>query len=135
MTTLAEDVFAKLSTTAAITAVYGTSPTRAFPLRIPESVSTYPALAIQNVGGTPEHTHDGLVDKRARLVQLMTYDTDYNRCQAAAATLVAALVGRSTWGGNDTTCLLAGDVAEDVDPEPRGLFRARVDLAVMSAAT
>ena len=127
--TLAEDTYAKLQATPAITAIFST---RTYPMRLPESCS-YPALAFQVITTLPEHTHDGLVNPLERMVQMTVYDTDYKRCAAAGEAIIAALVGRSTWNTRSTTCRLAGG-GEDMDPEPRGLYRYRVDLFVRVTA-
>lgn len=122
---ISEDVYAKLQATAAITAVFGT---RTFPRRLPEDV-TYPALRWNVVAGDPKHTHDGLVYPYGRLVQFDVFDTDSKRCEQAAATLIAALVGRSTWNTKATTCRLAGEASEP-DPAVRSLHRNRVDMYI-----
>lgn len=126
---LSEDIYAKLQATAAVTAVFGT---RTFPRRLPESVD-YPAVRWNTVGSQPGHTHGGLISPRPRLVQFDVFDTDSKRGEAAAAVLIEALVGRSTWNNHDTSCLLASE-ASDPDPAVRSLYRNRVDLSIRSSA-
>lgn len=104
-----------------------------YPLRLPEKV-TLPAGVYQRISGTPTQTHSGGLDIRLRRFQLTVYSEKYLEGVAVARDVVAAFNGtRSTWAGWDVSAILADD-GEDIDPEPRGLFRQRVDVFLRSAA-
>lgn len=104
-----------------------------YPLRLPESCAL-PAGTYQRISDVPVHTHDGVSSLRPRRYQLTIYSERYTEGLAAALVVVLALAGiRDTWSGWTVTSMLVDD-AEDIDPEPRGLFRQRVDVMITSEA-
>ncbi len=133
MTTLADALVARLADGGAIEAVIGQ---RVYPLRLPELPTGLPALVYQRVAAPGLSTHTGAFDNTERRFQLSIYDDDYSRGEEARAVILAELDGTSTvWGagGPTVTCRKADD-AEDIDPEPGGLYRQRVDLYLQSNA-
>ncbi len=131
MTTLSTALITRLHDGGAIEAVMGR---RWHPGRLPETPPQFPAGTYQRVAAPSEHAHDGALDLKERRVQLSIFDTDYSRGDDARAVVVAELDGtRSSWGGVTVSCRVADDT-EDIDPEPGGLYRQRVDLYLMSTA-
>ncbi len=128
--TLSTALIARLHDGAAIEAVMGK---RWYPGRLIEK-PVFPAGTYQRITGVGGHTHDGLITPRERRYQLSIYDTDYTRGDDARVVVIAELAGtRATWGTETVTCRLADD-AEDIDPQPGGLYRQRVDLYLTSTA-
>jgi hypothetical protein len=104
-----------------------------WPLRLPEDV-TLPAGTYQRISSAPTHTHDGATALRARRYQLTIYSETYAAGLACARAVVAAIDGtRDDWSGWAVSAMLA-DEAEDIDPEPRGMFRQRVDVMLRTEA-
>lgn len=104
-----------------------------WPLRIPDG-ATLPAGTYQRISAVHAMTHSGGTARANRRYQLTVFSERYADGLAAARTVVALLNGtRSTMDGYDVVALLA-DEAEDIDPEPRGLFRQRVDVMLASEA-
>jgi len=131
MTTQSDALITRLHDGGPIEAAMGK---RWHPGRLPESPSQFPFGTYQRIAAPSEHAHDGALDLKERRYQLTIYDTDYSRGDEARAVLVAALDGtKSDWGGVDVSCRLADDT-EDIDPEPGGLYRQRVDLYLTSTA-
>jgi len=131
MTTQSDALVTRLLDGGAIQAVMGS---RWYPGRLPESPSQFPAGTYQRVAAPSQHAHDGALDLRERRYQLSIYDTDYSRGDEARAVVVSELDGtRGVWGGVTTSCRVADDT-EDIDPEPGGLYRQRVDLYLTSTA-
>lgn len=133
MTTLADALVARLADGGAIEAVIAQ---RVHPLRLPELPTALPALVYQRVAAPGLHTHSGAFDNIERRFQLSIFDDDYSRGEEARAVIRSELDGtRATWGagGPTVTCRVADDV-EDMDPEPSGLYRQRLDLYLQSSA-
>lgn len=105
-----------------------------YPLRLRDGCAL-PAGTYQRISAAGPQTHSGGLALRTRRYQLVVYSERYTEGLDAARALVAALNGiRGTWDGWDVTAFVA-DEAEDIDPEPRGLFRQRVDAMITSEAT
>jgi hypothetical protein len=104
-----------------------------YPLRIPEGADL-PAGTYQRISAVGPLTHDGGVALRTRRYQLTVFSQSYLDGLEAARSIVATLNGiRGTWDGWEVTAYIADD-GEDMDPEPRGLFRQRVDVMITSEA-
>lgn len=122
---LSEALFARLGAI--------TSGTRWYPMRLPEGCDL-PAGTYQRISSVPTQTHSGSVDIRPRRYQLTVYSETYRAGLEVARDITAGLDGiRGTWSGWTVVAMLADD-AEDIDPEPRGLFRQRVDVFLRSTA-
>lgn len=105
-----------------------------YPLRLPDGCDL-PAGTYQRISATGPVAHDGAIALRTRRYQLTVYSERYLEGLEAARALVAALnATRGTWDGWEVTAFVA-DETEDIDPEPRGLFRQRVDVMLTSEAT
>lgn len=125
-TGLSEALFDLLSTDLPITGGW-------FPLRLPDGVAL-PAGTYQRISSVGAQTHSGANSLRTRRYQLTVFSVRYVDGLSEARNIVAALNGtRSAWGGWDVTAMVADD-AEDMDPEPRGLFRQRIDVMLSSEA-
>ena len=105
-----------------------------WPLRIPDGASL-PAGTYQRISSVPVAlAHDGGSDLMRRRYQLSVYSDRYLAGLTAARTIVETLNGvRTTWDGWTVTASIADD-AEDIDPDPRGLFRQRIDVLLTSEA-
>lgn len=105
-----------------------------WPLRIPDGATT-PVGAYQRISGVPSATtHSGGTTLMDRRYQLTVFSDRYSPGLEAARDIVATLNGvKTTMDGYDVTAILV-DAAEDVDPEPRGLYRQRVDVMLTSEA-
>ena len=104
-----------------------------WPLRLPDGV-TLPAGSYQRISTVRPITHSGGTEWAARRYQLAIYSERYAEGLDLARTVAAALNGvRETWDGWDVSAMLR-DEAEDIDPEPRGLFRQRVDVMLGTEA-
>jgi hypothetical protein len=104
------------------------------PLRIRDGAAL-PAGTYQRISGVPyATTHSGGTEQHRRRFQLTIYSERYSEGREAAKAVVAAMNGtRGDWDGYDVIATLADD-AEDIDPDPRGLFRQRVDVMLGSDA-
>ncbi len=126
MSGISEALFDRLSTIAPLAGGW-------YPLRVKDGAAM-PAGTYQRISTVRPVTHSGGTDWSMRRFQLTIYSETYASGLAAARDVVAALNGvRETWGGFDVSATLM-DEAEDVDPEPRGLFRQRVDVMLGSEA-
>jgi len=125
---MASDLYARLTAIAPL-------PGGWHPLRIPDGAAL-PAGVYQRISGVPyATTHGGGTDLKSRRFQLTVYSERYEEGRVAAATVAAALNGtRSAWASGEDVSAMLADEAEDVDPDPRGLFRQRVDVMLGSEA-
>lgn len=104
-----------------------------YPLRLPDGC-VLPAGTYQRISAVGPVAHDGALALRTRRYQLTVYSERYLQGLEAARALTLALNAvRDTWDGWEVTAFVA-DEAEDIDPEPRGLFRQRVDVMLTSEA-
>jgi len=134
MSGMSEALFEFLTTTAPLTGKW-------WPLRLPESAVASTAGdgmvagTYQRISGVPAATtHSGGTSLMRRRYQLTIYSEQYAPGLDAARTVAALLNGtRQTMDGWSVSAILADD-AEDVDPEPRGLFRQRIDVMLGSEA-
>jgi hypothetical protein len=106
-----------------------------YPLRLPDGAmkdgvcGTY-----QRISTRRPMTHSGGTTWAQRRFQLTIYADRYTAALVAARDVVDALNGvRASMDGWDVSATIA-DEAEDVDPEPRGLFRQRIDVMLGSDA-
>jgi hypothetical protein len=105
-----------------------------WPLRIPDG-ATMPAGTYQRISSAPSATtHSGGTALMRRRYQLTVFSDRHGAGLEAARDIVTTLNGvRTTMDGYDVTAILVDD-AEDIDPEPRGLYRQRVDIMLTSEA-
>lgn len=129
MTGLSEGLFEWLTATVPLTGGW-------YPLRIPDGEPGKGEVAgtYQRISTDRPATHSGGTAWRMSRFQLTIYSDRYAAGLDAARDVVAALNGvRVDMDGYDVSATLAGE-AEDVDPEPRGMFRQRVDVMLGSDA-